>query len=100
MRGAAGMAARTSSSSSSGVSCDDLKARADGRVDLDGNLVLERSLLGPPRTPRLPPRPGEVGGVVHTLSTYATMGCAEIPLRLTMMGDEFQAPSPSDLSPS
>ena len=39
-----------------------------------------------------------VGGVVHTHSTYATAWAARrepIPCALTMMGDEFGAPSPS-----
>ena len=78
----------------SGVSYDELSARAMVVCDLDGNLV------DGDRQPssdtaahayvyrHLP----QVGGVVHTHSTYATAWCARreaIPCCLTMMADEF-----------
>ena len=83
----------------SGVSYDDLSADAMVVCDLDGALV-EGS--GSPSSDtaahayvyrHMP----EVGGVVHTHSTYATAWAArgeEIPCVLTMMADEFGGPIP------
>lgn len=83
----------------SGVRYDELTPESMVVCDLDGQLV------DGSRTPssdtaahayvyrHLP----EVGGVVHTHSTYATAwaACAEpIPCVLTMMGDEFGGPVP------
>jgi len=78
----------------SGVSYDDLTADKMVITDLDGNLV-EGDLLPSSDTfahayvyKHMP----EVGGVVHTHSTYATAWAARrepIPCVLTMMGDEF-----------
>ena len=78
----------------SGVSYDELTAQTMVVCDLDGNLVLGE---GKPSSDtaahayvyrHMP----EIGGVVHTHSTYATAWSArgeEIPCVLTMMGDEF-----------
>lgn len=78
----------------SGVSYDELTAQTMVVCDLDGNLVLG---AGKPSSDtaahayvyrHMP----EIGGVVHTHSTYATAWAArgeEIPCVLTMMGDEF-----------
>ena len=78
----------------SGVSYDELTAQTMVVCDLDGNLVLGE---GKPSSDtaahayvyrHMP----EIGGVVHTHSTYATAWAArgeEIPGVLTMMGDEF-----------
>lgn len=78
----------------SGVSYDELTAQTMVVCDLDGNLVLGE---GKPSSDtaahayvyrHMP----EIGGVVHTHSTYATAWAArgeEIPCVLTMMGDEF-----------
>lgn len=83
----------------SGVSYDELDADAMVVCDLEGNLILGE---GSPSSDRaahayvyrhMP----EVGGVVHTHSTYATAWAArgeEIPCVLTMMGDEFGGPVP------
>ena len=78
----------------SGVSYDDLTADKMVITDLDGNLV-EGELSPSSDTfahayvyKHMP----EVGGVVHTHSTYATAWAARrepIPCVLTMMGDEF-----------
>ena len=78
----------------SGVSYDDLTADMMVITDLDGNLV-EGELSPSSDTfahayvyKHMP----EVGGVVHTHSTYATAWAARrepIPCVLTMMGDEF-----------
>jgi len=78
----------------SGVSYDDLSAETMVVTDLDGTLVEGRR--GPSSDTaahayvyrNMP----EVGGVVHTHSTYATAWAARgeaIPCVLTMMGDEF-----------
>lgn len=83
----------------SGVSYDELDADAIVVCDLEGNLILGE---GSPSSDtaahayvyrHMP----EVGGVVHTHSTYATAWAArgeEIPCVLTMMGDEFGGPVP------
>jgi L-ribulose-5-phosphate 4-epimerase len=78
----------------SGVSYDDLTAESMVLCDLDGNLV-EGDLAPSSDTAahayvyRAMP---EVGGVVHTHSTYATAWAARaepIPCVLTAMADEF-----------
>jgi len=78
----------------SGVSYDDLTPESMAVTDLDGNLV-DGDLLPSSDTAahayvyRHCP---DVGGVVHTHSTYATAWAARrepIPCVLTMMGDEF-----------
>jgi len=78
----------------SGVSYDDLSAESMVLCDLDGNLV-EDDLAPSSDTAahayvyRAMP---EVGGVVHTHSTYATAWAARaepIPCVLTAMADEF-----------
>jgi len=78
----------------SGVSYDDLTAESMVWCDLDGNLV-EGDLAPSSDTAahayvyRAMP---EVGGVVHTHSTYATAWAARaepIPCVLTAMADEF-----------
>jgi L-ribulose-5-phosphate 4-epimerase len=78
----------------SGVSYDDLTAESIVLCDLDGNLV-EGDLAPSSDTAahayvyRAMP---EVGGVVHTHSTYATAWAARaeaIPCVLTAMADEF-----------
>ncbi|MDR0415893.1 MAG: L-ribulose-5-phosphate 4-epimerase [Propionibacteriaceae bacterium] len=83
----------------SGVSYDDLSADTMVVTDLDARIV-EGELAPSSDTfahayvyRHLP----EVGGVVHTHSTYATAwaACREpIPCVLTMMGDEFGGPIP------
>ena len=83
----------------SGVSYDDLSPEAMVVCDLDGNLVLGE---GAPSSDTAAHayvyrHMSEVGGVVHTHSTYATAWAArgeEIPCVLTMMGDEFGGPVP------
>ncbi|WP_029149630.1 L-ribulose-5-phosphate 4-epimerase [Microbacterium indicum] len=83
----------------SGVSYDELDADAMVVTDLKGELV-EGTRSPSSDTAahayvyeHMP----EVGGVVHTHSTYATAWAArgeEIPCVLTMMGDEFGGPIP------
>lgn len=87
----------------SGVSYDDLTPEAMVVCDLDGRAVA--GLPGSERNPssdtaahayvyRAMP---EVGGVVHTHSTYATAWAArgeEIPCVITAMADEFGGPIP------
>jgi L-ribulose-5-phosphate 4-epimerase len=84
----------------SGVTYDELTPEAMVVCDLDGNVVEEGA--GAPSSDtaahayvyRTMP---EVGGVVHTHSTYATAWAAraeEIPCVLTMMADEFGGPVP------
>ncbi|GAB3664066.1 L-ribulose-5-phosphate 4-epimerase [Zhihengliuella somnathii] len=83
----------------SGVSYDDLTPEAMVVCDLDGELI-DGSRAPSSDTAahaytykHLP----EVGGVVHTHSTYATAWAArgeEIPCVLTMMADEFGGPIP------
>ncbi len=83
----------------SGVSYDDITADAMVVCDLDGALVEgERAPSSDTAAhayvyKHMP----EVGGVVHTHSTYATAWAArgeEIPCVLTMMADEFGGPIP------
>ncbi|WP_402461539.1 L-ribulose-5-phosphate 4-epimerase [Isoptericola aurantiacus] len=83
----------------SGVSYDDITPEAMVVCDLEGNLVEgDRSPSSDTAAhayvyAHLP----EVGGVVHTHSTYATAWAArgeEIPCVLTMMADEFGGPIP------
>lgn len=78
----------------SGVSYDDLTAESMVVTDLNGQPVLgDRSPSSDTAAHayvyrHLP----EVGGIVHTHSTYATAWCARrepIPCVLTMMADEF-----------
>ena len=83
----------------SGVSYDDLTADSMVVADFEGRLVEGD---GQPSSDtaahayvyqHMP----EVGGVVHTHSTYATAWCARrepIPCVLTMMADEFGGPIP------
>src|SRR3954447_10011127 len=78
----------------SGVSYDELTADAMVVCDLEGNLVDgERSPSSDTAAHAYVYREmPEVGGVVHTHSTYATAWAARgepIPCVLTMMGDEF-----------
>ncbi|MDR1264876.1 MAG: L-ribulose-5-phosphate 4-epimerase [Propionibacteriaceae bacterium] len=78
----------------SGVPYDELTPEAMVVTDLDGRLVLgdrpaSSDALSHAHVYRLMP---EVGGVVHTHSTYATAWAARrepIPCVLTMMADEF-----------
>ena len=78
----------------SGVSYDDLTPEAMVVCDLDGRLVdgqhqPSSDTAAHAYVYRHMP---EVGGVVHTHSTYATAWCARrepIPCVLTMMADEF-----------
>jgi L-ribulose-5-phosphate 4-epimerase len=87
----------------SGVSYDDLSPENQILCDLDGNVI--------PDTPGWDRSPSsdtaahayvyrnmpEVGGVVHTHSTYATAWAArgeEIPCVITAMADEFGGPIP------
>ena len=83
----------------SGVSYDELSAEAMVVCDLDGNLVEGEHSPSSDTAAHayvyrhLP----EVGGVVHTHSTYATAWCARgepIPCVLTMIADEFGGPVP------
>ena len=83
----------------SGVAYEDITAEAMVVCDLAGNLVEgERSPSSDTAAhayvyAHMP----EVGGVVHTHSTYATAWAAraeEIPCVLTMMADEFGGPVP------
>jgi L-ribulose-5-phosphate 4-epimerase len=87
----------------SGVSYDELSPENQILCDLDGNVI--PSTPGSDRSPssdtaahayvyrNMP----EVGGVVHTHSTYATAWAArgeEIPCVITAMADEFGGPIP------
>ncbi|MFE5338405.1 L-ribulose-5-phosphate 4-epimerase [Isoptericola sp. NPDC056573] len=83
----------------SGVAYDDITPESMVVCDLDGNLVEgDRSPSSDTAAhayvyTHMP----EVGGVVHTHSTYATAWAAraeEIPCVLTMMADEFGGPVP------
>lgn len=83
----------------SGVAYDDITPESMVVCDLDGNLVEgDRSPSSDTAAhayvyAHMP----EVGGVVHTHSTYATAWAAraeEIPCVLTMMADEFGGPIP------
>lgn len=83
----------------SGVSYDDLSPESMVVCDLDGTLV-EGTRAPSSDTAahayvyrHLP----QIGGVVHTHSTYATAWAArgeEVPCVLTMMADEFGGPIP------
>jgi L-ribulose-5-phosphate 4-epimerase len=83
----------------SGVSYDDLSPEGMVVCDLDGNLVdgtrsPSSDTAAHAYVYRHMP---EVGGVVHTHSTYATAWAArgeEVPCVLTMMADEFGGPVP------
>jgi L-ribulose-5-phosphate 4-epimerase len=87
----------------SGVDYDDLSPENQILCDLDGNVI--------PNTPGWERSPSsdtaahayvyrnmpEVGGIVHTHSTYATAWAArgeEIPCVITAMADEFGGPIP------
>jgi L-ribulose-5-phosphate 4-epimerase len=83
----------------SGVTYDELSADSMVVCDLDGNLIDGTRVPSSDTAAHayvyrhLP----EVGGVVHTHSTYATAWAArgeEIPCVLTMMADEFGGPVP------
>ena len=83
----------------SGVAYDDITPETMVVCDLDGNLVAgERSPSSDTAAhayvyAHMP----DVGGVVHTHSTYATAWAARgepIPCVLTMMADEFGGPVP------
>ncbi|HET8926636.1 MAG TPA: L-ribulose-5-phosphate 4-epimerase [Microbacterium sp.] len=87
----------------SGVSYDDLTAENMILCDLDGNVI-----PGTPGSERAPSSDTaahayvyrhmpDVGGVVHTHSTYAVAWAArgeEIPCVITAMADEFGGPIP------
>ena len=83
----------------SGVSFDDLTPESMVVCDLDGNLVAgdlapSSDTAAHAYVYRAMP---DVGGVVHTHSTYATAWSArgeEIPCVLTAMADEFGGPIP------
>jgi L-ribulose-5-phosphate 4-epimerase len=84
----------------SGVSYDDLTPEAMVLADFDGRLVEGRHQPSSDTAAHayvyrhMP----EVGGVVHTHSTYATAWCARrepIPCVLTMMADEFGGDVPT-----
>jgi L-ribulose-5-phosphate 4-epimerase len=83
----------------SGVAYDDITPESMVVCDLDGNLVEgDRSPSSDTAAHAYVYRHmPEVGGVVHTHSTYATAWAAraeEIPCVLTMMADEFGGPIP------
>ncbi|GGC08963.1 L-ribulose-5-phosphate 4-epimerase [Cellulomonas carbonis] len=83
----------------SGVTYDELTPEAMVVCDLDGELVDgERSPSSDTAAHAYVYRNmPEVGGVVHTHSTYATAWAArgeEVPCVLTMMADEFGGPIP------
>ncbi len=83
----------------SGVSYDELSAEAMVVCDLDGNLVDgDRSPSSDTAAHAYVYRNmPDVGGVVHTHSTYATAWAARgepIPCVLTMIADEFGGPIP------
>lgn len=83
----------------SGVAYDDITPESMVVCDLDGNLVEgDRSPSSDTAAHAyVYSHMREVGGVVHTHSTYATAWAAraeEIPCVLTMMADEFGGPIP------
>lgn len=87
----------------SGVSYDELTAQNMVVCTLDGAKIVDGtpdSLVPSSDTAAhayVYAHMAEVGGVVHTHSTYATAWAArgeEIPCVLTMMGDEFGGPVP------
>ncbi|MFJ3403337.1 L-ribulose-5-phosphate 4-epimerase [Promicromonospora sp. NPDC090134] len=83
----------------SGVSYDDLTPADMVVCDLDGNLVDGTRAPSSDTAAHayVYSHMREVGGVVHTHSTYATAWAArgeEVPCVLTMMADEFGGPVP------
>ncbi|MCG7309572.1 L-ribulose-5-phosphate 4-epimerase [Brachybacterium sp. ACRRE] len=87
----------------SGVSYDDLSPETMVVCTLDGEKIADGTpaALSPSSDTAAHAyvyrHMGEVGGVVHTHSTYATAWAArgeEIPCVLTMMADEFGGPIP------
>lgn len=83
----------------SGVSYDDLTPADMVVCDLDGNLVDGTRAPSSDTAAHayVYTHMPEVGGVVHTHSTYATAWAArgeEVPCVLTMMADEFGGPVP------
>ncbi|MBA8815234.1 L-ribulose-5-phosphate 4-epimerase [Microbacterium halimionae] len=83
----------------SGVSYDDLSAEAMVVCDLDGNLVEGAKAPSSDTAAHayVYKHMPNVGGVVHTHSTFATawaMNQEAIPCTLTMMADEFGGPIP------
>jgi L-ribulose-5-phosphate 4-epimerase len=83
----------------SGVSYDDLTAESMVVTDLQGNLVQgdHRPSSDTAAHAYVYRHMPQVGGQVHTHSTYATAWAARrepIPCVLTMMGDEFGGPIP------
>ena len=83
----------------SGVSYDELDADAMVVCDLDGNLVegTRNPSSDTAAHAYVYRHMAQVGGVVHTHSTYAAAWSArgeEIPCVLTMMADEFGGPVP------
>ncbi|MFI2362043.1 L-ribulose-5-phosphate 4-epimerase [Promicromonospora sp. NPDC019610] len=83
----------------SGVSYDDLTPADMVVCDLDGNLVDGTRAPSSDTAAHayVYAHMREVGGVVHTHSTYATAWAArgeEVPCVLTMMADEFGGPVP------
>ena len=83
----------------SGVSYDELDADAMVVCDLDGNLVegARNPSSDTAAHAYIYRHMPEVGGVVHTHSTYAAAWSArgeEIPCVLTMIADEFGGPIP------
>ncbi|MFD6444032.1 L-ribulose-5-phosphate 4-epimerase [Promicromonospora sp. NPDC060204] len=83
----------------SGVSYDDLTPADMVVCDLDGNLVDGTRAPSSDTAAHayVYTHMREVGGVVHTHSTYATAWAArgeEVPCVLTMMADEFGGPVP------
>jgi len=87
----------------SGVSYDELRPESMVVCTLDGNKIVDGTpdALTPSSDTAahayVYAHMDEVGGVVHTHSTYATAWAArgeEIPCVLTMMGDEFGGPVP------
>jgi L-ribulose-5-phosphate 4-epimerase len=83
----------------SGVTYDELSAESMVVCDLDGNLVDGTRVPSSDTAAHayVYRHLSNVGGVVHTHSTYATAWAArgeEIPCVLTMMADEFGGPVP------
>ncbi len=87
----------------SGVSYDELRPESMVVCTLNGNKIVDGTpdALTPSSDTAahayVYAHMDEVGGVVHTHSTYATAWAArgeEIPCVLTMMGDEFGGPVP------
>ena len=83
----------------SGLRYENLTPESMVVVDLDGNVVdgIYKPSSDTASHAYVYRHKPEVGGVVHTHSTYATAWAAvgqEIPPVLTMMGDEFGGPVP------